>query len=103
MIQVSEAIECMGKSSQRPRILDVLTENEMDLRDLKDELNSPRTTVQRNLSVLEEQGWIEESDSGYKATAIGYLIFKEFVRMNQKIEAVDSLAPSSLMWIRQER
>lgn len=93
MIQLSEVIECMGNSPQRLRMLDILTENKMDLRDLKDALNSPRTTAQRNLSVLEEQGWIKESDNGYKATSIGCLIYKEFDKMNQTIETVDSLAP----------
>ncbi len=46
MNDICEAMECLCNSSQRLRILDMLDEAEMDVRDLMDALGSSRTTVQ---------------------------------------------------------
>jgi predicted transcriptional regulator len=88
-----ECIECLSGSPQRVQLLNVLTVSRMDLRSLKDELDSPRTTLQRNLALLEDQGWIKKTPSGYTVTPIGRLLAGEFVGMIETIERIGVLSP----------
>jgi predicted transcriptional regulator len=90
MNELYDSIKCLCESQQRIQILNALEGTQMDLRSLKSELESPRTTLQRNLSVLEQQGWIEEIRSGYTTTTTGCLILKEVVAMD---ETIHSMAP----------
>lgn len=88
-----DTIKCLSNSSQRLQILDVLDGTYADLRDLKTKLNSPRTTLQRNLSVLEKRGWVEKTRSGYTTTTAGCLIFEEFMTMSETAETIQHIAP----------
>lgn len=65
----------------------------MDVRDLMARLDSPRSTIQRNLSVLEEQGWVEPTTSGYTTTAVGTFLYEEFVELNETVDTVHRMAP----------
>ncbi|WP_079890766.1 helix-turn-helix transcriptional regulator [Halococcus agarilyticus] len=87
------AMECLCNSPQRLRILDVLDDTQMDVRDLMEALNSPRSTVQRNLTVLEERDWIEDRCSGYTTTTIGRLLREEFVSMSETTDTIKRMAP----------
>lgn len=89
------AMECLCNSPQRLRILDVLDDTQMDVRDLMEALNSPRSTVQRNLTVLEERDWIEDRCSGYTTTTIGRLLREEFVSMSETTDTIKRMAPFS--------
>lgn len=93
MADIHESIECLCDSPHRLRILDVLDGDRMDVRDLIVKLDSPRSTVQRNLSVLEEQGWIEPTTSGYMTTAIGTVLYEEFATLNETVETAHRIAP----------
>jgi predicted transcriptional regulator len=74
MNELYDSIKCLCESSQRLQILNVLDNAQLDLRSLMTELDSPRTTLQRNLSVLEDREWVEETDAGYTVTTVGTLI-----------------------------
>ena len=93
MSQSREIIECLCNSPQRLEILDALGDARMDVREVMEALDSPRSTVQRNLSVLEEQGWIERTNSGYTATTVGDLLCTEFVEMGETATKIERMAP----------
>lgn len=93
MERLCDHINRLSNSPQRLRVLDALGDTRADLRDLTAELDSPRTTLQRNLSVLEERGWIERAPSGYTTTTAGCLVFEAFVTMGEAVETIDTMAP----------
>lgn len=101
MSDTGELIKFLSNSPQRHRILDNLAHAEMDVRSLMQELDSSRSTVQRNLRMLEDRGWIRDTSSGYVTTTIGEAIYREFMdiydtidtihRMSSFLEVVDTL------------
>jgi predicted transcriptional regulator len=93
MDDLRETIECLCNSPQRLKILDVLDGAWMDVREVMAALDSPRSTVQRNLSVLEEQGWVETAGSRYTTTTVGELLCAEFVEMNEIATKIERMAP----------
>ncbi|RJT03044.1 DUF1724 domain-containing protein [Halococcus sp. IIIV-5B] len=93
MSESREIIECLCNSPQRLEILDVLGDARMDVREVMEALDSPRSTVQRNLSVLERQGWVERTSSGYTATTVGDLLCREFVEMGETASKIERMAP----------
>lgn len=88
-----DSINCLSNSLQRIQLLNVLDNEQADLRSLKDDLEIPRTTVQRNLSVLEQRNWIKETAAGYATTPAGSLLVNEFVRMAERVKRIDHLTP----------
>lgn len=88
-----ETIECLCNSPQRLKILDALDGAWMDVREVMGALDSPRSTVQRNLSVLEEQGWVETAGSRYTTTTVGELLRAEFVGMGEIATKIEQMAP----------
>lgn len=93
MDDLCEALKCLCNSPQRVRILDTLDETQMDVRDLLSTLDSSRSTVQYNLTVLKERGWVEETRCGYVTTTIGSLLREEFARANETTAAIRRMAP----------
>ena len=93
MDKLCETIECLCNSPQRLKILDALGGTRMDVCELMEALDSPRSTVQRNLSVLEEQGWVETAGSGYATTTVGKLLRAEFVEMGETATKIERMAP----------
>lgn len=93
MEELYDSIKCLCESPQRLRILDALNSTYMDLRELKIKLDSPRTTLQRNLSVLEQRKWIEDTHSGYTTTTVGCFILEEVVTLDETIETINRIVP----------
>lgn len=93
MTELSDSIKCLCDSPQRPRILDALDSTQMDLRSLMSELASPRSTLQRNLSVLEQRGWIEATPAGYTATTAGRLLREEFITIVENVNTITAVTP----------
>ena len=88
-----KTIECLCNSPQRLKILDALDGTRMDVCEVMKALDSPRSTVQRNLSVLEERGWVETAGSGYTTTAVGKLLRAEFVGIGETATKIERMAP----------
>lgn len=88
-----ECIECVSNSFQRVRILAALNDTHIDLRDLKDKLVIPRTTLQRNLSLLEQRSWIKQTSSGYTTTIRGSLLTNIFLEMLREVQRIEILTP----------
>lgn len=88
-----ETIEFLSGSIHRYHVLKALRDRPMEIRDLKDELNVPRTTIQRNVKELEEKEWVRRGDSGYKTTLVGRLILDKFADAVDSVRQVQSVAP----------
>jgi predicted transcriptional regulator len=88
-----ECMECLSNSFQRVRVLAALTDTSADLRDLKDELAIPRTSLQRNLAVLEHHGWIKQIPLGYTTTLRGRLLMNVFLKMLKNVQRIETLPP----------
>lgn len=88
-----ECVECLSNSFQRVQILGALTDAHADLRELIDELDIPRTSLQRNLSVLEQHGWIKQGPPGYTTTTRGSFLTDIFIEMLERIQRIETLTP----------
>ena len=93
MNELCESLKCLCNSPQRLQILGILNGTEMDVRDLMTTLDSSRSTVQRNLSKLKKQGWIEDTRSGYTTTTVGGLLHRVFVTTNETTAVIQRMAP----------
>jgi predicted transcriptional regulator len=74
-------------------MLDALDGTRMDVREVMEALDSPRSTAQRNLSILEERGWVETAGSGYTTTIVGKLLRAEFLGMGETAAKIERMAP----------
>ncbi|WP_330631398.1 helix-turn-helix transcriptional regulator [Halocatena halophila] len=95
-IQINDVWNCierLSNSVQRIRVLAALIDTHADLRELMDGLTIPRTTLQRNLSLLEEHNWIKRDSSGYTTTTRGRLLVDAFIEMLEKFQRIDALSP----------
>lgn len=88
-----ESISTLYNAPQRLHILSTLDDAQMDVRDLMTALDSPRSTIQRNLGRLEGERWIRSTDSGYTTTKVGSLLCESAEKMNTEIKTILHLAP----------
>lgn len=86
-----EEARFLAGSVNRVELLRALLDEPADLRDLKDELDMPRTTLQRNLKKLEKRGWITEGREGYSATPQGELIVDSFTAFLETVRSADDI------------
>ncbi|KZN24837.1 hypothetical protein A4G99_10975 [Haladaptatus sp. R4] len=73
----------------------MLSDRTLDLRDLRDRLDVPRTTLQRNLTTLEQEGWVKfpAAENGYTATVSGRLVVQAFMDTISTVRSVENLEP----------
>lgn len=87
-------LETLGGTPLRLRVLDALSEGELDLRDLSDQTNIPRTTLRHNLSRLLEASVIEETLTGaYRLTPRGRIVRIGIEAYRTRIETGIRLEP----------
>lgn len=86
-----EDAQFLAGSVNRVELLEALRREPADLRDLKDELGMPRTTLQRNLKKLDRRGWIREGREGYSATPQGDLIVTSFTAFLETVRSADDI------------
>ena len=91
--EVCDPLVFLCNSPQRLQILDVLSDTWMDVRDVKDAVDGSRSTVQRNISKLEQRGWINKASAGYTTTAVGELLYEEFVAVSESTDAITRMTP----------
>lgn len=91
--EVCDPLEFLCNSPQRLQILDVLDDTQMDVRDVMEAVDGSRSTVQRNLSVLEQRGWVNEASAGYTTTTVGRLLCEEFVAVSESADTIMRMAP----------
>lgn len=94
-----EEIEFLTRSPVRVSVLyALLREGPVSKRELKDELDGVRTTVQRNLNALEERGWIEYTTNGYEITSCGRLVANALLDLVDRTTLAIKLRPA-IRWI----
>jgi predicted transcriptional regulator len=88
------AVEFLARSETRVRILDALVESGPLTRDdLQRRFDAARTTVQRNLDALVEQGWVRERNREYDATQAGEWVAEDFGHLVRTVDTASELAP----------
>ncbi|MFC4407697.1 tetratricopeptide repeat protein [Haloarchaeobius iranensis] len=91
---VASAVELLDR---RRQVLGHLGRGGHHVRDLCDELDVSRSTVNRALRELEDAGWVERADDGYVRTTTGSLALQEYRDQVTALDAVqrhaDALAP----------
>lgn len=99
MTEAIEKIEFLARSPHRVRILDLLCEHQhLRNHELRDRLNVSRTTVGRNLTALENQGWIRRTNGNCSITRQGELVAETFSDLVETVELADELG-SFLQWV----
>ncbi len=94
-----DSIELLVRSAHRVRILDLLCEyGSLEKHTLGSELDASRTTVGRNLTALEEQGWIRRTNGDCAITRQGELVAAEFRDLVETVEVTDKL-DSFMRWV----
>lgn len=101
---VIEKIEFLVRSYSRVKILDTLAEHgRLDRATLKDRLDIPNSTLQRNLRLLEEEEWIRRKRSECEITTLGKMVamaFDEIVetmRLNAKLKPAMEWLPADAL------
>jgi len=86
------------RSPVRIEILQHLRERSATRYELRDTLDCSRTTVDRNLESLHEDGWITRASDGYELTTAGEIISEETLGYLRAVGAAARLQPV-LRWI----
>jgi predicted transcriptional regulator len=89
-----ELVQFLIQSRNRTVILSFLSESvPRTRRECEEELGISRTTVQRNLDALIEQGWVREIPEGYILTACGEFVERVFFDFATAIDRIEALEP----------
>ncbi|MDY6775818.1 MAG: helix-turn-helix domain-containing protein [Halobacteria archaeon] len=89
----SDKISFLLRSDNRIRILRALSEESLSLRELMDQLDCPRTTLQGNLNKLAERDWVKKVSGEYEITPEGYVVLSGFIDLNDCFKASETLKP----------
>lgn len=93
------AVEALVRSRVRVRLLDAIRRNDrVEKRSLREQVDADRTTVQRNLDSLEEQGWIDRERESYRLTPCGEQIATELFGLLRTVRSGLRLQPA-LRWL----
>jgi predicted transcriptional regulator len=88
-----DTVQFLVGSAVRVRLLASLSEQRQDARTLVERLDVPHSTVQRNLTKLEERGWIDVTvNRRYYATPVGEMVLDALDGLLGTVDAVDGLA-----------
>ncbi|WP_440763811.1 helix-turn-helix transcriptional regulator [Natronorubrum sp. DTA7] len=74
-------IEFLARSEHRVAVLDALSEDAFDRRDLCDVTGASNPTVGRIIRDLEDRGWIVRDDGRYEPTPLGEFVTERFVEL----------------------
>lgn len=83
---------------QRSSVLDSLLDDGRDKRELVEELDCSRSTVDRAIRELESLDVVEYADGEYRPTTFGRLAVAEYRRFEERIETMKRLKPA-LEWL----
>ncbi|MHB9285552.1 helix-turn-helix transcriptional regulator [Halobacteriales archaeon Cl-PHB] len=91
-------IAFVARSDARVQVLEELLESgPATQRDLRDCLDTSRSTVTRALQALAEEDWIESSGDAYRLTPVGTVIAAEFLDLVDTVRMTEELS-SFLRW-----
>ena len=88
-----DALNFLTGSAVRWRLLVALAEEPRDFGTLREDLDVPQSTLNRNLTKLAEEGWVRErSDRTYRLTSLGAFFVEQFSPMEDVMTVVDRLS-----------
>lgn len=92
--RTSDLLEHIAGTPLRTAILRTVAETPIDLRDLSDRLETPRTTARHNLKRMIEEGLVEETtDNEYLASALGRAVLSGLEKLDSHLETAIRLEP----------
>lgn len=93
-------ISFLAQSPNRARILDIVRQDgPLSRNELRSRLDGVvRTTVQRNLDALEEQGWIQQDVYQYSITPAGAMVAEAFIDLVDVVSVARQLE-EFLQWV----
>lgn len=92
--EVLEEVDFLARSVNRVQLLKVLYKQEQLQKDeLRTACDASRTTLQRNIRALEENGWIEQSNRRCTLTAKGKAAAEHFFKLIDDLHAIRQLEP----------
>lgn len=89
----TDTAAALVRSGTRLAILDHLREGDASRYDLRAALDCARTTVDRNVEQLVDEGWAAETETGYTLTTSGAVALEAAETYVETIEAADHLQP----------
>ena len=99
MERAIEDIEFLSSSRTRVNILKILNERgQLSNHELREQANSSRTTVQRNLESLVERGWVQNTNRTYELTLPGETVADRFIELVETVQTENRLQPF-LTWV----
>ena len=94
-----EELQFLSRSETRVRILDELhRDGRLRKNELKGRLDASRTTIQRNLNALAEEGWVRDENRAYELAHCGHLIAGDYLDLLERLAVLSDLKPI-LRWI----
>lgn len=91
---VQEVLTHIAGTPVRTAILSALETETLDLRDLSDRLQTPRTTLRHNLQKMIEGELIEETlDNEYRTTPLGRAVLDGLTAFGEHVETATHLEP----------
>lgn len=94
-----DGVEFLSRSQNRVRILQTLrTDGPLGQPDLRERLDAPQSTLQRNLRRLEDRKWVRKEGTEYQITSLGELIITNFADL-LVIMQLESRLEEFLRWI----
>lgn len=92
--RVQELLNHVARTPIRIEILSILADEALDLRDLSDRLDSPRTTLRHNLQEMIEVNLIEETiENEFRSTPLGEIILDALTAFSDRVETALKLEP----------
>ncbi len=91
MVAPIDDIAFLARSETRVGVLRAIEERPRDRRDLATATDTPRSTLSRTLSELEERGWIERNGQLYELTTAGTLVNEQFVPLLDTVSVLQKL------------
>lgn len=87
-------IAFLARSETRVRVLEHLLVSEAGTqRELRDELDTSRSTVARSLNALEDRDWVAAENGTYRLTAVGKPVIESFLGVVETVRTTGELAP----------
>lgn len=92
--RVRDLLSHITNTPVRGELLSVVADTSLDLRDLSDALDKPRTTVRHNLQQMLDEGLIEDTlDNEYRASALGHAVLIGLKSLNEHLETAIRMEP----------
>ncbi|WP_135303153.1 helix-turn-helix transcriptional regulator [Haloarcula amylovorans] len=92
---MTDTAQFLADSPDRLALLEHLRETPGSPRDLADDLEQSRRSVQRNLAAFADRGWVEKRDGDYRLTTTGLLVTR---RHREYVDALAAIGDNDALY-----